>query len=569
MAKKKTKKLKSSDGASVNKAIALLRAFIDGQDAWGVRELANALGQPGSSVHRLLQILRKDGLIERDPDSQKYRSGMEFFRWSAVLNRRLKLAEVARPTMTDLSAAFGESCWLGLYEPVRRCHAYVAEVLADWPFNYSAKIAQYEPLWYSTGGLAVLSFLSEPERQAILAEVLALGKKARPPISSPLTADLRRIRLDGYAIGVGVDEDAPITIAAPIFNARNVPIGSLTLAIPPHRCPTERRSEIGLAIGKSAKRLSRLIGSQVLGAAGVGTWHQGVNAIANLIHREVPEIGSTISNRGGDGALRALQLGRGGYCFAVAGSLEAAYKGKPPFEGRHDHLRAMFNLFPLFLHVVAKRDSNMHSFADLRRRRISAGEKDFTTAHVVTDLLRRAGLADDMAAAQRRLVFLDYPEAHREFVQGKLDTVISLTGLGDPSFLDLARRTDIRLLALDGKLAKDFVKANPTYERATIPGSAYPGWDHPTPTIMVPTVMVTTADRSDEEIYAVTRAIYLNRAELASISPDFDAFDPRFIFRGIKIPLHPAAERFWLECGLLKPGCVPGLTNKPNRRRRI
>jgi TRAP transporter TAXI family solute receptor len=550
--KKNAKKRRSSDGASVYKAIAVLRTFIDGQDAWGVRELANALGQPGSSVHRLLQILRKDGLIEWDAESQKYRSGMEFFRWSAVLSRRLKLAEVARPTMADLSAAFGESCWLGLYEPVRRAHAYVAEVLADRPLNYSATIARYEPLWNSAGGLAVLAFLSEPERQAILAEACALGKHPRMP--SSLTADLRRIRLDGYAMRVGVDEDAPITIAAPIFNARNLPIGSLTLAIPPHRSPADGRNKIGLAVGKFANKLSRLIGSQVLGAAGGGTWHQGVIAIANLIHREVPEIGSTISNLGGDGALRELQLGRGGYCFAVAGSLEAAYKGKPPFEGRHDRLCAMFNLFPLFLHVVAKRDSDVRSFADLRRRKISAGEKDFTTAHVVTDLIWRAGLAGNTATAQRRLVFLDYPEAHREFVQGKLDTVISLTGLGDPSFCDLARRTDIRLLTLDDKLAKNFVGANPTYEQATIPGSTYHGWDHPTATIMVPTVMVTTDDRSDEEVYAVTRALYQNRSELASISPDFDPFDPRFIFRGIEIPLHPGAERFWIERGLLKHG---------------
>jgi len=35
--------------------------------------------------------------------------------------------------------------------------------------------------------------------------------------------------------------------------------------------------------------------------------------------------------------------------------------------------------------------------------------------------------------AERRLVFLDYPEAHREFAAGKLEALVALTGAGDPS----------------------------------------------------------------------------------------------------------------------------------------
>jgi TRAP-type uncharacterized transport system substrate-binding protein len=69
---------------------------------------------------------------------------------------------------------------------------------------------------------------------------------------------------------------------------------------------------------------------------------------------------------------------------------------------------------------------------------------------------------------------------------------------------------------------------------------------------MVPTVMVTTIDRSDEEVYAVARAIFENRRELVPVLPGFGDFHPEAIFRGIKIPLHPAAERFWSERGLIE-----------------
>ncbi len=540
MARKKAKPIKGGDGASVAKAIAVLRAFVDGQSTWGVRELANALGQPGSSVHRLLQILRKDRLVEWDPENQKYSSGIELFRWSSILNRRFKLAEVARPIMADLSAALGESCWLGLYDANQQAHAYVAEILADRSFNYAAPLGQYESLASSAAGLAIRAFTDEQNR----------GKRARPGF---VNADMRRIRLDGYALRQTTDEDAPVTIAAPIFSVRNVAIGSLTLAVPQHRCPEGRVRELGTAIASAAARLSRLIGSQVVGAAGTGTWHQGVNAIANLIHRAVPDIGSTIASRGGDGALRDLQAGNGGYCFAVAESLGAAYRGKPPFDKPHARLRAMFSLFPLYLHIAVKRESPIQSFIDLKRSRISAGDRDFSTARVAIELLQLAGLAANPKAAQRCMVFLDYAEAHREFIETKIEAVMSLTGLDDPSYRNLARRSDIRLLSLDRALLKRFIDSHPTYEVATIPASTYPGCQTPTQTIMVPTVMVTTADRSDEEVYEVTRAIFENRKELASTLSSFNGFEPGSILRGINIPLHPAAERFWRKQRLIEP----------------
>lgn len=543
MTPKSRQKTKSGDGASVAKAISVLRAFVDGQSAWGVRELSNAIGLPVSSTHRLLQILRKDGLVDWNPVDQKYGAGMELFRWSAIVNRRFKLAEVARPIMSELATAFGECCWLGIYDHARHAHAYVAEVLSTRPFNYSARLAEYESLMQSAGGAAVLAQLPTDEANSVIGRSQAAGA---------INADMRRVRADGYAVRRSEDPDAPITIAAVVFSARNAPIGTLTLAVPRHRSPPDKTRELGVALASAAQRLSKLIGSQVVGAAGTGSWHQGVNAIANLIHRDMPSIGSTIAGRGGDGALRQLQAGEGGYCFAVADRLSAAYAGRPPFDRPLQRLRAMFSLFPLHLHIAVHADSKYETFSDLRRARISAGDKDFTTAGITVELLQMAGLAKDAASAERRLVFLDYSEAHRQFNEGKLDAVIALTGAVDPAYQDLCRRSSIRLLSLDRDLMSKFVARHAAYEVGTIPGGSYVGCSTEARTVRVPTVMVTTADRGDDEVFDVTRAIFENRQELVSAMPGFDVFYPEALFDGIDIPLHPAAERFWATQGLLE-----------------
>ena len=554
---------------SVTKAIDVLRAFIDGQEAWGVRELAHALDQPGSSIHRVLQILRHEGLVEWDAGNQKYRTGMEFFRWWAILGRRLKIAEVARPLMTELAAQLGEACWLGLYDSGEERHAHVAEALAPQRPGYNAPIGQYETLWRSAGGLAILAFLPEGKRK----HALAAAEPARPPAIAP--AMLKAARAAGYAILRSSEDEAPVTIGAPVTDARAVPVGSLTVAVPPGRYPELGLARNGAKLVDSAQRLSRLIGSQMLGSGGVGTWQSGVDSITRLIQREVPGIGSTVWSTGGDGALRDLQKGRGAYCFAIAESLRAAYRGHAPYEVPLDRLRAICSLFPVFLHVVARRDAPARPFRDLAGLRLSAGEADFTTARVVLDLLRRSRPAGRGGGRAKHLLdYLSYAEANRELAAGKLDVVMSLTGLGDPPYRKLDRQLGIRLLPLEDTLIDAFIAAHPTYEKGLIPPSTYPGWEQPTPTLMAPTVMVTTEDRSEDEIYAVTAAIYRQRGELAGTLQTLEALNPDFLFRGIEVPLHRGAARFWREQGLLPAASAHAIApdaeaprRRPPRRR--
>ena len=539
------------DVNSVTKAVDVLRAFIDGQESWGVRELANALGQPGSSTHRVLQILRREGFVEWDAESRKYETGMEFFRWWAILGGRLKVAEVARPLMSELAVEIGETCLLGLYKAGDHRHAYVAEALAHQGSSFNALIGNYAPLWSSAGGLSILALLPEPARRAVFKARAATGPR-NPPRS--LEGHLAAVRAAGYGVMLSSDDDAPVTVGAAVTDAHGNPVGSLTIAAPRGRYAEPALREIGARVSSYAGRLSRMIGAQMLGGAGgIGSWTLGIDVIARVIQREIPGIGSTIWNASGDQALQDLQNGRGGYCFAVAGSLWSAYRGEAPFTHPHGQLRAMCSLFPIFLHIVTRRNSGIGSFRDLKGKRVSAGEADFTTARVVAELMRRAGILERGRAAARTLVYLNYAEATREFAAGKLDVIISLTALGDPAYRKLARSFDLRLIPLDPASAGAFVARHSAYETGVIPAATYAGADEPTETLAVPTVLVTTAERSDDEVYAATRAIYRERDRIAAALGAPETLKPPYLFRGIDVPLHPGAERFWREQGLIGP----------------
>jgi TRAP transporter TAXI family solute receptor len=543
---KKTKRAiaSTSSGTSLRKALTLLRAFIDRQPSWGVRELALAMKQPSSTVHRLLQVLRDEGLLDWDAEAQEYRTGMELHRWSAVLRQRLKVAEVARPIMERLVAELGESCWLGIYDVQRNQHVYIAEHRTEQALTFHAPIGSFEPLSACAGGWAMAAFLGPAEQAKAVRDV-------------PATV-LSDVRMRGYAIRDADQPGSPVFVAAPVFDSQNVPVASLTIVGPAFRLSGGLVSNVGERVAEQAKRLSQVLGAQLLGvAAGAGAWRHAAGALGIVLQRRVPGVGATAWSAGGEKLLRDVQDGRGGYCLAVAGSLVQAYSGEAPFEKPYDRLRAMLSLFPIYLHIVARRDAPIRSFKDLLRLRVSAGERDFTTARVVSRLLQIARGSRTSKANDPHLVYLDYAEANREFLKGDLDAVISLTSLQDPAYHELEERIPIRLVGLERELLDTFVRSSRSYGVGVIPAGTYAGWRRDVATLSVPTVLATSSDRPATEVYNVTRAIFESAEDLRALSPSFGSLDARFAFRPLEVPLHAGAERYWKEQNALLDDSAP------------
>jgi TRAP transporter TAXI family solute receptor len=527
----------------------VLRAFIDGQESWGVRELANALDRPGSSVHRILKGLRQEGLLDWDVATQQYRAGTELHRWAAVLGARMPLARIAAPILTELATTAGESCWLGMYEPTKKSHTYIVDVPGPRAPRHHAQIGQNASLWESAAGLVLMASLASTEQEEVIRPAF------RPPYSvdrKALLHSLELARARGYAHHFGTHAEDPVTIAAAIFDSGDQPIGSLTLAMPKYRHQPSEDERLGAMVASQARRLSHLLGSRLLGGGGAGSWHVGAEMIADIIREHVPGIHTSSISGGGDLVIRDLQEGRGAYGLAVAGSLSAAWHGDEPFSEPHDRLRAVCSLFPLFLHVVAHPRHVINSFADLAGLRVSAGQTGYTTAAVFGQLMRLAGLnAQSFRLAGGALIDLDYAEANREFISGTIDVVVSLAGLSDPAYRGIALGSGVQIVPLDEKLVADFLAANKLYKEGEIPSHSYPGTPEAIRTIASPTVLVTTADRSSLEVFEVAKTIFEKRTDLLASASIFGNFGRDTLFQGIDIPLHPGAEKYWREIGVM------------------
>lgn len=284
------------------------------------------------------------------------------------------------------------------------------------------------------------------------------------------------------------------------------------------------------------------------GGGSAGSWYIGSSVISTIVNREVDNTIMTATLGAGNRNITDVQEGNAEYAFAVGRSAVEAFEGVGAFEAEHSDIRAMVSLFPLTLQIIARADSGIESFDDLIGKRISAGQEGFTTLNVIRELLKLEGhTLDDVD-----YYYLNYGDANQQIQDGQLDAVASLTGYPNPPYVELESLFDINVVSLGEDLVNEFAEAFPGYSGATIPGDAYPSWGRDTLTLASPTLLITHKDQPEDQVYNLTKTVFEHREELANAAAAYRDFTPENVLNGIGIPMHPGAERYWREQGLLE-----------------
>lgn len=175
------------------------------------------------------------------------------------------------------------------------------------------------------------------------------------------------------------------------------------------------------------------------------------------------------------------------------------YKGK----GAVKNLRGIAMLYPESLHLVARKDANIRSVADLRGKRVSFGEAGGGTRVHGLLLLKAFGLTE----RQLRLRDLLPGPAADALAAGRLDAMLVIDLYPVPVLADLARTTAIDLVPLTGPRIDKLKSEHPFLAAGRIPGATYQDVTEPVETLEVGVALVTGAEQPHDLIYGVTRAL--------------------------------------------------------------
>lgn len=246
-----------SPHGSADRLVHLLKLVAGGPSHFALTDLARRAELPASTVHRLLRVLLRSGLVERG-SGQSYRPGRELHRLASQLLSRFDLSRSARPFLEDLVRNWHETAVLCVYSPTARNAVIVDVVLTPHPLRFNVEAGIEIGLPWGSLGRAILAHLSAGEIEAIFRETNTgpLTGRARPS-REELETDLAKVRADGFARYFDPRFDLA-GIAAPIFGADRELLGCIGVTMPSSRYQLHLEDDLADAVREGAQELSQL-----------------------------------------------------------------------------------------------------------------------------------------------------------------------------------------------------------------------------------------------------------------------------------------------------------------------
>lgn len=247
--------------------------------------------------------------------------------------------------------------------------------------------------------------------------------------------------------------------------------------------------------------------------------------------------------------LNLLQAGRGEIAFSLADSVSDAWKGVADagFAKPLDKLRAVASIYPNFIQIVARADANVNSLADLKGKRISVGAPRSGTELNARAILRAAGLTyNDFSKVE----YLPFGESVELMKNRQLDVTLQSAGLGVAALRDLSTAVKVNFVPIPADVVEKV--GDSAYRAATLPANTYDGQSADVPTASINNLLVTHSDVADDIVYAMTKGVFENLERLANSHSAARQIRIEHALDGLPLPLHPGAERFYREQGLIK-----------------
>ena len=283
-----------------------------------------------------------------------------------------------------------------------------------------------------------------------------------------------------------------------------------------------------------------------------GVYYAVGQSICKLVNRGGDEHGikCTSPSTGGSVAnLNAIKSGEMDMGVAQSDWQYHAFNGTSKFEeqGPNGELRAVFSVHPEPFTVVARADSGIESFADLKGKRVNIGNPGSGsrgTMEVVMNALDWS--KDDFSLAAE----LKSAEQAAAMCDNNVDAIVFTVGHPSGTIKEATTSCDAKLIPVTGPEIDALASENDYYAKATIPGGMYNGSDADTQTFGVGATFVSSTNSDEETIYQIVKAVFENFDRFKKLHPAFaNLKEEDMIVNNLSAPLHDGAVKYYKERG--------------------
>ncbi len=304
------------------------------------------------------------------------------------------------------------------------------------------------------------------------------------------------------------------------------------------------------AVGSPAVLAEKFV---TIGTGGqTGVYYVVGQSICKLVNRGTKkhDIKCTAPSTGGSVAnLNAIRQGEQDMGVAQSDWQYHAYNGTSKFEdqGANQDLRAVFSVHPEPFTVVARSDSGIKTFDDLKGKRVNVGNPGSGQRGTMEVLMAAKGWTmDDFKLASE----LKSAEQSQALCDNKVDAIVFTVGHPNGSIQEATTSCAAIVVPVTGPEVEKLVSENAYYAKATIPGGMYKGTDSDVETFGVGATFVSSTKTDADTIYHIVSAVFDNFDRFKKLHPAFGNLDPAMMIKNnLSAPLHDGAAKYYKEKG--------------------
>ena len=284
-----------------------------------------------------------------------------------------------------------------------------------------------------------------------------------------------------------------------------------------------------------------------------GAYFPMAGAISRIAWKHLKDDGIKVTaESSGASVANSKLIGAGDTDFAILQNDIASYAhyGKEGmFDKPIENLLGVCTLFPEHVQLVARKDSNIKSVADLKGKKVAIGPVGSGTTENAKQILEAWGLSTaDLAKAEQ----LTASQSADYIKDGRLDAAFFTVAVGAAVIMDTALIVETDIVPITGANADNLIKKYPFYAKQMVPGGTYRGNDSDIKTVSVMAMLSARADLEADIVYKIINAMYSDLAQLKKAHAKFQDIAMETGLIGMGIPLHPGAEKYFKEKGVLK-----------------
>jgi len=280
-----------------------------------------------------------------------------------------------------------------------------------------------------------------------------------------------------------------------------------------------------------------------------GTYYPFGGAMAKIWNSKIKDMNVTAQTSGASAEnVRLINKKEVELALVQSDTLDFAFNATEAFKEPLKAMNAVAVLYPEIIQVVVGAASPIKSIADLKGKKVGVGAPGSGTEANFRQLLDAYGMKKEDVNAQ----FLSFSESAEAYKDKHIDAFIVTAGIPNAGIMDVATQNEIRILNIPADVAAKLTQKYPFLAAVKVPANTYKGQTTEVATMAVNAVLIAGSSLSEAMVYNLTKALFENQADLAAAHAKGKELNLQYAVKGVSIPFHPGAVKYYKEKGLMK-----------------